>query len=207
MKPNAKDAIELAKGFGKSAAEKTTTLLKQPFTVHTRMQTALGDGRYQRFYAFIECKDGSDLATELVRAGLARAHGVYADGPGERTKEEYRETLADVELQAAKRGAGAWSATNWDKLPGERQTQREEEQDIKIAQGQAGLPDNFRLNPNTAARDELMRLPRIGEKIANLIIEAREEAPFAKPEDLMRVPGIKEKTLDPIRPHLRFDKP
>jgi DNA uptake protein ComE-like DNA-binding protein len=206
-KPTAQASIELAKGFGKTAAEKTATLLKQPFTVHTRMQNALGDGKFQRFYAFIECKDGSDLATELVRAGLARAYGVYADGPGDRAKEEYRETLADVELQAAKRGAGVWAATDWDKLPGERHAQREEEQDIKIAQGQAGLPDDFRLNPNTAARDELMKLPRVGEKLANLIIEAREEAPFAKAGDLMRVPGIKQKTLDPIRPHLHFDKP
>lgn len=206
-KPNAQASIELAKGFGKTAAEKTATLLKQPFTVHTRMQNALGDGKFQRFYAFIECKDGSDLATELVRAGLARAYGVYADGPGDRTKEEYRETLADVELQAAKRGAGVWAATNWDKLPGERHAQRAEEQDSKIAQGQAGLPDNFRLNPNLAARDELMKLPGIGEKFANLIIETREESPFTKAEDLMRVPGIKQKTLDRIRPHLSFDKP
>lgn len=164
-KPTAKASIELAKGFGKSAVEKTTTLLNQPFTVHTRMQMALGDGRFQRFYAFIESKDGSDLATDLVRAGLARAYGVCANGPGYRNKEEYRDTLADVELQAAKRGVGVRSATNWDKLP------------------------------------------RVGEKLANLIIETREEAPFTKADDLMRVPGIKEKTLDPIRSYLSFDKP
>lgn len=203
-KPSSKDSIELAKGFGKAAADQTARLLKRPFTVHTRMQSALGDGRHQRFYAFIECVDGSDLATELVRAGLARSYGVYADGPGDRTREEYREALADVELQAAKRGMGVWSATDWDKLPGERHAQREEEQDNKIAMGADGLPDNFRINPNLAARDEWMKLPRIGEKLANLIIEAREEAPFTRPEDLMRVPGLKENTLEKIRPYLDF---
>ena len=205
--PTARESIDLAKGFGKQAGEKTAALLRQPFTVHTRYQNALGDGKHSRFYAFVECADGTDLATELVRAGLARAHGVVADGPGERTREEYRETLADIELQAAKRGRGIWARTDWDKLPSERMEQRREEEENGLAIGDGALPDGFRIDPNTAARDELMRLPRIGETLADRIIEARDGQAFEKPEDLMRVPGIKEKTLDPIRPFLVFVKP
>lgn len=203
-RPGAQEAIALAKGYGQAAAEKTAALLAQPFVVHTRMQKALGDGNHQRYYAYIECANGSDLATELVRSGLARAFGVCADGPGTRTMEEYRDSLADIELQAAKRGIGVWAATDWDQLLAERRAQREEDHENKIARGQMPLPADFRINPNTAARDELMKLPRIGEATADRIIEAREENPFRKSDDLSRVPGLKGKALEAIRPFLVF---
>jgi len=207
VKGNAQNSIDFAKNFGKQAADYTAELLKKPFTLHTRMQGALGDGKHQRFYAFIETADGRDLATELVKAGLARARGVSADGPGERSRERYKEILSDIELQAAKRGNGVWEFTDWDKLPVERDIQRLEDEEDKIGQGKEALPANFRLNPNTAARDDLGKLPGIGETFADRIIEAREDAPFEKPEDLMRVPGIKQKTLEKFRVHLDFKKP
>jgi competence ComEA-like helix-hairpin-helix protein len=171
------------------------------------MQKALGDGKHERFYAFVETADKKDLATELVRAGLARAYGVSAGGPEERSRERYKEILADIELQAAKRGKGIWAVTDWEKLPVERDIQRLEEEEDQIAQGNNPLPADFRLNPNTASRDDLDRLPGIGEDKANGIIEAREDAPFKKPEDLMRVPGIKQKTLDKFSQHLEFKAP
>jgi endonuclease YncB( thermonuclease family) len=205
-KPTARESIEMAKGFGQAAAEKTASLLQRPFTIHTRLQSALGDGKHERFYAFVESAAGTDLATELVRAGLARAHGVFADGPGERTRDDYRDALADIELQAAKLGRGIWAHTDWAKLPAERMEQRKEEQENGLATGDAPLPDDYRLNPNLAARDEWMKLPRIGEKLADRIIEARDDQPFEKPEDLLRVPGIKENTLALIRPYLDFGK-
>jgi competence protein ComEA len=200
-------SIDLATGFGRQAAEHTARLLQRPFTLHTRMQKALGDGRHLRFYAFVETADGKDLAAELVRAGLARAYGVSAEGPGGRSAARYKEILADLELQAAKRGAGIWARTDWDKLPAEREIQRGEDEEDRIAQGEAALPAGFRLDPNTAARDDLERLPGIGETLANRIIEAREDAPFARPDDLLRVPGIKRKTLERIRPYLAFHAP
>jgi competence ComEA-like helix-hairpin-helix protein len=204
--PTPTESIALAKGFGDKATEFTVRQLQPPFTVHTRMQKALGDGKHERFYAFVETADKKDLATELVRAGLARAYGVSADGPDGRSCERYKKILADIEFQAAKRSEGIWAVTDWDKLPVERDIQRLEDEEDQIAQGGA-LPANFRLNPNTAARDELDRLPGIGEEKANDIIEARDDAPFEKPEDLMRVPGIKQKTLDGFRQYLEFKVP
>ncbi len=206
-KPDSKEAIELAKEFGKAAAVKTSKLLTLPFTVHTRMRDALGDGKHKRIYAFVECADGTDLATELVKSGLARAFGVYADGPGERSADEYEETLDDFELQAAKRSQGIWAMTDWDKLPIERRAQRKEEKEDGMAMGKPALPADFKINPNLAPRDELMKMPRVKEAIANRIIETREEALFTKAEDLLRVPGIKQKTLDLIRPYLDFQQP
>jgi endonuclease YncB( thermonuclease family) len=205
--PKAKDAIEMAKGFGEAAAKKTATLLKNPFTVHTRFSKAPGNGEHPRIYAFVECADGKDLASELVKSGLARAFGVYADGPGERSAQEYEDTLDDLELQSAKRGVGIWSKTDWDKLPIERRAQRKDEQDADLAIDNGKLKPGETLNPNTAARDDLMKLPGIREFLADRIIETREDAAFEKPEDLMRVPGIKQKTLDELRQHLDFAKP
>lgn len=201
--PTAKESIAIAKGYGDEATDYTKQQLQKPFTIHTRMQKTPGDGKHERFYALVETTEKKDLATELVRAGLARAHGVSADGPGARTRERYKEILSDYEFQAAKRGNGIWAVTDWDKLPAERDIQRLEDEEDKIARGKA-LPEDFRLNPNTASHDELMKLPGVAEKIAKLIIEKQ---PYEKPEDLLEVDGIGPKKLADIRPYLEFANP
>lgn len=101
--PKAADAITIAKGFGKDAAETTAALLAKPFTVHIRFRKALGDGKHLRIYAFVETTDGTDLAAELVKQGAARAFGIFDDDPQERSAAEYEKALVDLELQAAKR--------------------------------------------------------------------------------------------------------
>lgn len=202
--PKAADAIAMAKGFGKAAAGRTAALLQKPFTIHTRFRDALGDGKHQRIYAFVECADGTDLAAELVRCGLARAFGVYADGPGERSAEEYENTLDDFELQSAKRGLGIWSKTDWDKLPVERKAQRQDDDEANLAIGDQKLKPNETINPNIAPRDQLMMLPGIKEEMADRIIENR---PYAKSDDLLEVPGIGPRKLETIRPFLVFPKP
>jgi len=78
---------------------------------------------------------------------------------------------------------------------------------IQIAQGNNPLPADFRLNPNTAARDDLDRLPGIGETLADRIIEAREDAPFKKAEDLIRLQGINQIKLDKFAQYLDFKAP
>lgn len=182
-------------------------MLEKPFTIHTRFRNALGDGKFSRIYAFVECADGADLAEELVKSGLARSFGVHADGPGEKSAEEYEDTLDDLELQAAKRGTGIWSKTDWEKLPGERRAQRKDEEEADLAIGDGKMKQGEKLDPNLAARDELMKLPGIGEFLANRIIEAREHVTFEKPDDLLCVPGIKQKTLDKFIQFLEFKKP
>ena len=59
---------------------------------------------------------------------------------------------------------------------------------------------------NHAPAEELDLLPGVGPVLAQRIIEQRTRGgPFRKPEDLLNVPGIGEKTAAKIVPHLRFD--
>lgn len=187
-------SIALAKSLGESAANEVRTLLARPFTVHTAFADARGDGRHKRFYGFITTADGEDLAAVLISRGLARAFGVYRGTPTGISNDEYREHLRDLELLAAHNARGAWAYTDWHTLIAERKTQRSENQDDKLATGKA-VPHQP-INVNTAARDELMKIPGVGEVTANAIIEAR---PYQNVDELLRVRGMGPKKLENIR--------
>lgn len=194
-------SVALAKSFGRMAGERVGVLLSRPFAVHTAFTKALGDGRHERVYGFVTLEDGRDLAAVLVAEGLARAFGVYRETPTGQSQDEYRAGLRDLELQAAKLGRGVWKHTDWERLPAERRSQRADDAELSVATGKATGKAIRAVDPNTAARDELIRLPGIGEAMANRLIEGR---PYRVAEDLLRVPGMGEKTLAKIRPYLRF---
>ena len=60
---------------------------------------------------------------------------------------------------------------------------------------------------NRATVRELIQLPGVGEVIAKRIVDFREEhGPFKRVEDLMKVKGIGEKSLEKIRPYIRIGK-
>lgn len=66
---------------GRAAKDFTQEKLSQPFIVFTHMSDAMGQSRLERFYAFVETKEG-DLGEQLVRNGLARCYGFKAAPPG-----------------------------------------------------------------------------------------------------------------------------
>lgn len=59
------------------------------------------------------------------------------------------------------------------------------------------------VNINAATKAELMKLPGIGEKTAEKIIEYRKEKPFHKISDIMNVKGIGEKKFEKMREFLQ----
>ncbi|MEY4190427.1 MAG: hypothetical protein RIR17_1163 [Planctomycetota bacterium] len=63
---------------------------------------------------------------------------------------------------------------------------------------------NLKLDPNTATISELQALPGIGLKLANNIINKRENMVFLNAEDLLKVPGIGKKTFEKVAPFIEI---
>ena len=60
------------------------------------------------------------------------------------------------------------------------------------------------ININTANKDELTRLPRIGPKIADRIISYRKtNGPFKNIEEIKNVKGIGSKTFERLAPYIK----
>jgi len=196
--PNILDAREV----GVRAREEVFRILEEPFTVHTAFADARGDPEYQRYYGFVTTSEGLDLSEHLVAEGLARAFGVVRSRPDGTPGREWRKQLEDLEFTAAQGGRGAWALTDWDRPPEERKEAREEAAEIERAMGRGSLPAGTTLDPNRAARDELLALPGVGETIALGIIERR---PFETAEDLLRVPYLGPATLEEIESYLKFE--
>ncbi|MBA3036926.1 MAG: helix-hairpin-helix domain-containing protein [Desulfobacterium sp.] len=57
--------------------------------------------------------------------------------------------------------------------------------------------DEVKININKATVQELTKLKKVGTKVAKKIVDYREKnGPVAKPEDIMKVPGIGQKIFD-----------
>lgn len=63
------------------------------------------------------------------------------------------------------------------------------------------------VNVNTADAAQLQLLPRIGEKVAQRIVEARSEQPFRSVQDLAKVKGIGEQTVVLLTPYVVLEGP
>lgn len=71
----------------------------------------------------------------------------------------------------------------------------------------AALPglaaEGKKVNVNSADAAQLALLPRVGPSIAQRIVDYRKQnGPFKKPEDLMLVRGIGEKTYELLKPYV-----
>ena len=61
------------------------------------------------------------------------------------------------------------------------------------------------ININRANLAELQKLPGIGPKLSQRILDERAKAPFKSVEELRRVPGIGPKTLEKVRPYVTLE--
>jgi DNA uptake protein ComE-like DNA-binding protein len=92
---------------GRAAKDFTQAKLSEPFTVFTHMSDAMGQSRLERFYAFVETKEG-DLGEQLVRNGLARSYGFKTAPPRLTSSRIEVEKLQQFEDEAKREKIGAW---------------------------------------------------------------------------------------------------
>ena len=196
--------ILTAKAVGEEGKTETDKLLSKPFTVFTAFADARGDSRFSRVYGFVITADGENLSEVLVARGLARAYGVPHKLPDGTSGEEWRDQLKDLELTAARAGRGAWAHTDWEKLPQERKEARNEVAELKTAQNKNKTGEDHPIDINHATAEDLMKVPGVGEKTAAAIIAAR---PFRKIDDLVQLHGISPAKFDKMRPFLTITPP
>src|SRR5438552_4358926 len=92
---------------GQAAKTFTREKLSAPFTVFTHLSDAMGQSKLERFYAYVQTKEG-DLGEQLVRNGLARIYGFKAVPPGLRNSRVEMEKLQQLENQARQEKIGGW---------------------------------------------------------------------------------------------------
>jgi DNA uptake protein ComE-like DNA-binding protein len=211
-------AIEVAR----AAKEFTCEKLSEPFRAFTHMSDAMGQSRLERFYAFVQTKEG-DLGEQLVRNGLARAYGFKAAPPGLKSSHVEAAKLQQLEDQARQDKIGAWGV-NVGRLNVRAQNQASfsvfapAEKRLppatpgtspSIAPADRGQvrslqskekPPLGRIDVNTATEKELRSVPGIGPVMAARIIAAR---PFRSADDLKKVNGIGDKNYAKIRPYFQ----
>ena len=170
---------EAAKAF---AGEK----LAEPFTVVTHMANAMGRSNIERFYAFVQTKDG-DLGEQLIANGLARIHGTRAAPPGASSSAAESQKLKNLESQAKQAKLGGWSTNIGSSTP-------------TTPPGKNERLFPAKLDINTATEKELRFIPGIGPVMATRIIAAR---PFRSADDLKKVNGIGDKNYAKIRPYFQ----
>jgi endonuclease YncB( thermonuclease family) len=94
---------------GWAAQEFTRQELSEPFTVFTHLSDAMGESRLERFYAYVQTRDG-DLGEQLVRNGLARIYGYKAAPPGLMSSLIELAKLRQLETEARQEKIGGWGA-------------------------------------------------------------------------------------------------
>lgn len=186
--------------FGKQATEYVKRVLSRPFTVHTGYAFAPGRSATGRYYAFVETHDGRDLGHLLVEEGLARIHGKTRPDPYDTPSETVLEELQDMRSVAMLNHAGIWGETDPRLLSDMHKLQREKDRERKNLRKKLNAKRTScdePLNLNAASTEQLQQLPRIGPVRAATIVAGR---PYKSVDDLLKIPGIGEKTLEKIRP-------
>lgn len=77
---------------------------------------------------------------------------------------------------------------------------------VAMADTDTGASPAGAVNINTADAAQLSMLPRVGEKVAQRIIDYRtEHGPFKKAADLMQVKGFGAKTFELVSPYIAVE--
>jgi len=215
--------------IGQNAKSFVEAKLAKPFIVITRMAEGLGHSNVPRILGFVKTKEGADLGEQLVVNGLARIHGTKTALPDGASAQDEIQKLEQLQAKAKQARLGGWSVTgvaSTDNGPAPSpiatagivsSTATATPGVIKSSAPIVSLnptPSNQtaikvppklaqagKLDINTATKEQLQKIPGIGEKTADHIIAAR---PFETADDLKNVKGIGSgKRYEELRPFFR----
>ena len=177
--------------FGKKASKFTQAALTETFTLYTAFAGAPGRSKMKRIYGFVETARGDDLASLLVKNGLARTYGVRRKTPHGVPHDEMALRLADMEAAAMLKRSGIWAKSDPERIVALRAQQRVEEKRLADIQKQVAGTDRppAKIDLNRASREQLEAVRGIGPSLAAKIVAVR---PFRSVEELKMVKGIGE---------------
>ena len=196
------------------------------------MSDAMGQSRLERFYAFVQTKEG-DLGEQLVRNGLARIYGYKAAPPGLTSSRVELARLQQFENQARQEKIGAWGV-NIGRLnvraanpgsfshfasfqnPREQGTPAASRSFLSMPKPRAATASDSISELNRSHPKEKTPLRKIDINMATEkelrtvpgigpVMAARIIAarPFRSADDLKRVSGIGDKKYEQIRPYFQ----
>lgn len=187
--------------YGNEAKKFVSQRLSKPFTIYTSFASALGRSAKGRVYGFVKTTDGDDLASLLVKHGLARTYGVGRQTPDGISRDEMILKLKDIEAAAMLKHNGIWAESDPNLIAALRAEQRREDQKLREIQTQikkAGTRHQV-YELNKATKEDLESIPGIGSVTASRIIAGR---PYKSVDELLKVKGIGKKKMEKIRPYL-----
>ncbi|MBK6749990.1 MAG: helix-hairpin-helix domain-containing protein [Acidobacteria bacterium] len=77
---------------------------------------------------------------------------------------------------------------------------------VEYSSANAVGPSLNAININTASVEDLEKLPHIGRKTAEAIVEFRAvNGPFRRVEHLMQIRGVSEERFGALRPHIKIE--
>ena len=77
---------------------------------------------------------------------------------------------------------------------------------VEYVAANVSAPASGAININTASVDELEKLPNIGRKTAEAIVEFRTaNGPFGRIEQLMQIRGVSEERFESLRPLIKIE--
>lgn len=148
-------------------------------------------------------QEGTEAGTLYVHVcGEVRNPGVYQVPEGSRVYE-----LVDLAGGFTENADGSYvnqaaAVTDGEKIriPSVQEALQSAEKEIQPPQGNTGESGESLVNLNTGTEQELCTLPGIGKGKAAAIMEYRERnGGFQKPEDILKVDGIKEGTYHKLK--------
>jgi competence protein ComEA len=153
--------------------------------------------------ALIDINSADEKTLEsLPGVGKATAKAIVAGRPYKSVDDLKRvKGMSDAKVLALKNkvtvgGATASTATT---PASQKATSAQKPATEKASKAASKLAPGQRININTATKQEIEALPGIGPVKAQAIIDGR---PYDKPEDIMKVKGIKQKIFDKVKDNI-----